>query len=597
MAIKKDIEINVDVDEALSDTEKLANSIDKLSNEIESLGKKGKNALDKTNKGTKSLSKGTKSLSKGFKAVGVAFKAIGIGLVISLVAKLKEVFSKNQKVVDFFSTAMETLTIAFNDLFNFIFDNVGTIVDFFKDIFENPQEKLKEFGRLIKENLIERFNSALEVVGLLGNALKKLFEGDFKGALDSVKAAGVEFVDVLTGVDNAAEKISDGVSELIDKGGEYLKQTIKQAKANVELANTAELATAQQARLVEQYDRLAEKQRQIRDDESISIKERQEANDKLLDVLEQQEQAMIRQADLQVSAAQAAVNTNNNIENQVALTEALANKEGVLAQIEGFRSEQIVNRIALKKEEIELNNSISDAEKERRLAQLDFEAEQEENELLKLEKQRERLEEENQIIIDDLERKRELYAEGTQARIDAEQEYLTKKQEIDNAITANEKSANEEKEKSAELLEESKINLAQSGFSILGQLAKEGSALAKGVAVSQAVISTYQGINKALAETTDPTPTQSLRFANAAAVGIAGFLNVAKILSTKETSTSASGGGGAPSAPAFNLVEGTGTNQVAQSIQEQAPLKAFVVSSDVTSGQEFDRNIKENASL
>ena len=56
-------------------------------------------------------------------------------------------------------------------------------------------------------------------------------------------------------------------------------------------------------------------------------------------------------------------------------------------------------------------------------------------------------------------------------------------------------------------------------------------------------------------------------------------------------------GGGGAQAPAFNLVEGTGTNQVASSIQNQEPVKAFVVSSDMTSGQELDRNIKENASL
>ena len=73
------------------------------------------------------------------------------------------------------------------------------------------------------------------------------------------------------------------------------------------------------------------------------------------------------------------------------------------------------------------------------------------------------------------------------------------------------------KQKSAKALEDAKIGLATSGLAILGQLAKEGSALGKAVAVSQAVISTYQGINKALAETTDVTPTQSLRFANAAA--------------------------------------------------------------------------------
>ena len=75
-----------------------------------------------------------------------------------------------------------------------------------------------------------------------------------------------------------------------------------------------------------------------------------------------------------------------------------------------------------------------------------------------------------------------------------------------------------------------------------------------------------------------------MRFANAAAVGIAGFINVAKILSTKESTSSGGGGasggrGGGASAPSFNLVAGTGSNQVAQSLQStNEPVKAFVVS-------------------
>ena len=150
-------------------------------------------------------------------------------------------------------------------------------------------------------------------------------------------------------------------------------------------------------------------------------------------------------------------------------------------------------------------------------------------------------------------------------------------------------------------LEDAKIGLAQSGLSILGQLAEEGSALGKAVAVSQAVISTYQGINKALAETTDVTPTQSLRFANAAAVGVAGFLNVSKILATNTSTTSSASApsqSNGASAPSFNLVQGTGTNQIAETLQEQRePLQAYVVSSDVTSAQSLDRNIVDNATL
>ena len=52
--------------------------------------------------------------------IGTALKAAGIGLVVALLAKLGEVFSKNQKVLDTFNTAMTALEIAFNDLFSFI---------------------------------------------------------------------------------------------------------------------------------------------------------------------------------------------------------------------------------------------------------------------------------------------------------------------------------------------------------------------------------------------------------------------------------------------------------------------------------------------
>ena len=59
------------------------------------------------------------------------------------------------------------------------------------------------------------------------------------------------------------------------------------------------------------------------------------------------------------------------------------------------------------------------------------------------------------------------------------------------------------------------------------------------------------------------------------------------------------GGGAAPAAPTFNVVGQGGANQIAQSIagQEQQPLKAYVVSNDVTTSQSLDRNIVNNASI
>jgi hypothetical protein len=89
-------------------------------------------------------------------------------------------------------------------------------------------------------------------------------------------------------------------------------------------------------------------------------------------------------------------------------------------------------------------------------------------------------------------------------------------------------------------------------------------------------------------------------------------LQVKKIISTPEMSASGGsssgggGGGGAVSAPAapsippaFNVVGQSDTNQLASAIggQSKAPQRAYVVSGDVSTSQELDRNIVTGASI
>lgn len=63
----------------------------------------------------------------------------------------------------------------------------------------------------------------------------------------------------------------------------------------------------------------------------------------------------------------------------------------------------------------------------------------------------------------------------------------------------------------------------------------------------------------------------------------------------------ATGGGGAvpAAAPSFNIVGPSGTNQIAESIgaRQSQPLKAFVVGGDVTTQQQLNRGIVQNATL
>ena len=591
--IKETIIIDAETGKAESSVDKLAKAIEKLTDSVDDLGKESKESIDNIEESAKNTEKGVKGIGKAFKGLGTAIKAAGIGLVIGALATLKEVFESNQKVADLFNTAFEATSLIFNDFVDFIVDNTQTVTDFFKDIFDNPLESVKSLGDAIQQNLIERFNSALEVFGFVSEALSKLLEGDFKGALSSIKEAGTELVDVFTGVDGTTEKVAEGLSKVASAAADYGKKIVENAKENVKLQNEAELATAQQSRLVEQYDRQAEKLRQIRDNDLLTLEERTAANDELLEVLNAQEEAMLKQANAQVKAAQAAVDKNNSIENQIALTEALTNQEGVLAQVEGFRSEQDANRTALKKEQLELTNSQTQAEGERTIAELEANAELIENEYYKLQALKDVAEQEKQIQTDLLESKRDSYKKGTQAYQDANNELLAFQEE------------NAQKQKQIDRdLTDAKMAETSKALGTIASIVGENSKFGKGIAVVQAIQDTYAGATKALAQ------GGIFGYVGAAGIIASGLANVKKITSTKEPQAPsfAKSGGSAPSisvpaptiqAPSFNIVGSSETNQLAEAIgsQSQQPIKAYVVSNDVTTAQSLDRNIVESASL
>jgi hypothetical protein len=372
------LEIQSNIDSITKDVKKLNTTFEDTSDEIKGIQKSTKNAES-----------GIKSMADGFKGMGLAIKALGIGLVLEAFNIFKDVLSKNQKVVDTFNTVIGALSIAFNDLIGFVMDKFPAVVNLFKDVFENPTKYLKKFGDLVKENLTERFNSFLDTIGFVGEAIKKVFEGDFSGAMESVKKAGKESVDIFTGVNNTVDRTGKALGEAADAISNYAVKTFKASEANIKLQNSALIAAAQQAKLVEQYDRQAEGLRQIRDNDLLSISDRIKANNDLGIVLEKQQKAMLSAAKLQKDAAAATYNLNKTTENRVALINAEANVEGVLAQIKGLKSEQLANENSLTKESNDLLQSQIDTKNELNVKSKQFDAEQQTNEITKLEKQKE----------------------------------------------------------------------------------------------------------------------------------------------------------------------------------------------------------------
>ncbi len=561
---------------------------------------------------TVDVEKGTESASKGFKGLGTAMKAAGIGLVIAGISKLGEVFSQNQKFADFFNTTFEAISIVFNDFVSFVADNTSGVVDSFKSIFENPAEAIKGLGESIYNGVVVRFEQLVEVLGLAGKAIGQLVKGEFSAAFDTIKEAGKQTVDVFTGVDDSFENVAETVSN-------YAKETLKAAKNNVELANNAQLAAAQQTLLVEKYDRQAEQLRQIRDEERNSISERKKANDDLLQVLESQEKAMLLTADAQLASAQADAAKNNSIENQVAVTEALANRLGVLAQVEGLRSEQKANDLALDRELIELTNSKLESESNLSIERQRFNAEQIDDELAKLEalKQIDLLYAEKetarlQLIVESANAE-------TQAKIDAQialDEFMEQSRqtniENDKAIAEQEKAISDANKEVSDLEAKTKEdNLRKVGDALgsFAELAGKETAAGKALAISQALISTYLGAQSSYASLASiPYVGPALGFAAAGAAVVGGFKQIQAIKSVKVPKGGggggASGGAGAaasaaPKPPSFNIVGASDTNQLADAVagQENQPVQAYVVANDVTSAQSLQNNIVEGSTI
>jgi hypothetical protein len=580
------IQVQLDIE-----TKKAEKGVDNLTDEIVNLNKEVVKGNEKTAKGLKGVEKASDKTAGGVKKIGGALKALGIGLIVAGFAKFTEVLNENQKVADFFSITFETLSLAFNDFFNFILSNTSAITNFFKAAFDDPVQNMIDFGNAIVKNVIERVQSSIDTLGFLAEAVVKVFKGDFAGALDSAKNAGKELVDVVTGVDDSFDKTVEAVDNVVTATSNYVKETVKAATENVNLSKTAELAAVANQGLIEKYDLQAEKLRQVRDEERNTIADRKKANDELNAVLDQQEKAMLGNANAILVAAEAQFKKNGNDENQIALLEAQNEVLAVQAQVAGFRSEQKANDLALDREQKELNQSISDAEAERNQAQSEFTAEQIENDYLRLQAQLDIAEKEGEIESKRLEEKRNQYKKGTQAYEDANNELLAYQQENANTQVQIEKDLNKSK---AQLTTQALTDIA----GIVGANSKFG----KAIAIVQAIRDTYAGANKALAQ------GGLFGFIGAAAVIAGGIANVKTITSTPDPTPPAGvsvGGGGSavpptPSAPpAFNVVGQGETSQLAEAIGTQAnePVKAFVVSNDVTTAQGLERNIVEGATI
>ncbi len=643
---KYTLEIEAKLDKATKGVEDLTGQITALKDaqqeQVEGLQNQIKNLEKQNSKTTKAV----KGLAKGFKGVGLAMKAAGIGLVLALFQKLSEAMMRNQAVAD----TVETVFTAVGMVFKEITDRLISVYNSVSEATGGFDALQKVLGGAlsIAINLI-----VLNIQGIVLGVQKAqlAWEKSFLGGKDPEKIAQLQADIEATSdkISETTERIKDGGKQIADNFVEAvgevgtLAQAVAEETANaiqtidletiasnakkvVDNKNNYALLEAQSQRLIEQYDLEAEQQRQIRDDVSLSVQERIDANNKLAEVLKEQSEEEKNAIQDRMTALQEQIDLEGESHELTAemynlQTEMLA----IDAKVAGFKSEQLTNEVALKQELLDLDNTRAEATNEMAIAEANFFAEGEKSEYQRLLFKQQALEMEKQIELERLQMILANTNEGTQARVDAEMAIAKAKQDFGNQEIEMERSITDTKKALVAQGLDAVINAA-------GAESKVGKALfiaKQALALRELIMNAKNTLSKASMNAAEagtdvakgaakaagsaPFPANLIPIAGFAiqAIGIVSSIR-SSMKTAQETASEAGGSGGSaprisvPATsgggaiqPAFNIVGQGGSSQLADAIggQEKQPIKAYVVSQDVTTAQSLDRNIIETTSL
>jgi len=460
------IKVNVDTKSASKEVENLTSQINDLKTAYESAtegSEEQAEALKKLTKAEKDLEKEqnklNKSVDENAKATKDAKKSSGtfldtlkafsvVGAITSAFDFLRDSLMKNQKVADAVGAVFATIDSVMNALVEVItnvvdrvskstngFSALGKVMNGLLTLALTPIKLA--FGGI--SLFIEQAQLAWEQ-SFFGDdnpeTIKKLNEQiaeTKKGLSETATEAIGAGKDIVTNFGEAVTSVGSVISGVVDGASKInVKSLYDNAKAITALKNSAELASAQLQGVVEEYDRQAEKLRQVRDDDSLSIQDRIKANEDLGKVLKNQETAMLGLANQKIASAKAELSANSSsIELQKKVIEAENERKGVLAQITGLQSEQKINAIGLNKELIALNKSLADSEEELLVGRQTANAELMKDELAK-NAELQRIRDEDRVReLARLQSEIDATKEGTQARVDAQIAYNAKKQELD----------------------------------------------------------------------------------------------------------------------------------------------------------------------
>ena len=393
-----------------------------------------------------------------------------------------------------------------------------------------------------------------------------------------------------------ADELAKKRKEAQDKINEENKKIADKAKAEAEKRAEAEKAAAEKRAEAE--------------------KARQEAINKMLEDFRKKEEDARAKTELD----------KINLDEQRTLAELTRlrateeEKKKIRDYYDNLRTED-AQRIAEELAKLEIEKQ--DAQRELALQQKEWEIEKEVDPITKGQKELDFMYEKYELEKEQLQRAIDDKNNTDEQKLEAINAYNLRAQEFEQqVIDKKAENAKTEAEIEKQLadskreIQEQSINAVEAGVGLAKELFGKSKNIQKAALVAESAVgiakiiqSTQTAISGALA-----TP-QAIASGGTAAIpaisfaSLTGATSIASNISATKKGLQALGGGAPPSAsganttapvptsaPSFNLVQGTGANQIATAIRNDSqPIRAYVTSRDMSTSQELDRNIVQNS--
>ena len=233
MAEKIVIELDVNTSKGKQQIEELNKSINKTNKEVTDVNESSKqltSSLDNVSGGAisafKNLKSGLSTAINGFNSLKVAIIGTGIGALIIAILAVKQAFTSSEEGQNKFAKLMGVIGSVVGNLSD-ILSNLGMKII---SAFENPKQALIDFSNLIKDQIVNRLVGLWEFIPKVGEAISKVFKGDFSGAAKTM-------FDASSKIGLGIENMSDKIFSATDKVKNFIKELKEEAKIAGQIAD------------------------------------------------------------------------------------------------------------------------------------------------------------------------------------------------------------------------------------------------------------------------------------------------------------------------------------------------------------------------